>query len=95
MLAPREHLGWPFWHLGSTLGGHFGTSGARWGAILAPWDHPGGPWEQQDGFGVVNNRILLDFAMILGLVYGSFWGPKLLQIRFFPGLLAGHIFIDF
>ena len=26
----QEHLSKPFWHLGSTLGGHFGTSGPPW-----------------------------------------------------------------
>ena len=26
ILAPREHLGMPFWCLGSSLGGHFGTT---------------------------------------------------------------------
>ena len=46
MLAPRnplgnffsirEHLGLPFWHLGTNLGTNLG-------AILAPRDHPGGP----------------------------------------------------
>ena len=59
--APREHLGKPFWHLGSTLGGHFRTS-----------DHPGGPWEQQDGHEVANNRIVVDFGVIPTLVSVSF-----------------------
>ena len=66
ILAPREHLGEPFWHLGSTLGGHFGTSGAPWEAILAPRDHPEGPWEQQHGHEVANDRILVDFGVISG-----------------------------
>ena len=30
ILAPWEHLGWPFWRLGSTLGSHFGTPGPPW-----------------------------------------------------------------
>ena len=47
----------PFWHLGSTLEGHFGTSEAPWEVILTPRDHLGGPWEQQDGLEVVDNRI--------------------------------------
>ena len=62
ILASREHLGRPFWHLGTNLG-----------AILAPRDHPGGPWEQQDGHSVANNRIFVDFGMVLGLVSVSFW----------------------
>ena len=73
---PREHLGGPFWHLGSTLGGHFGVSGAPGEAILAPRDHPGGPWEQQDGHEVANNRIFVDLGVISGLVSVSFGGSK-------------------
>ena len=68
IFAPREHLGRPFWHLGSTLGSHFGVSEAPWEAILAPRDHPGGPWEQQDGHEVANDRIFVDLGMISGLV---------------------------
>ena len=66
---------WRAWclHFG-ILGDHFGTSGTPWEAILAP----GGPWEQQDGHEVVNDRILIDFGMISGLVYVSFWGFKML-----------------
>ena len=62
-----------FWHLGSTLGGHFGVSGAPWEAILAPRDHP---WEQQDGHEVANDRILVDLGMISGLVSVSFWDSE-------------------
>ena len=69
-------------HFGSTLGGYFGTSGAPWEAVLAPRDHPGGPWEQQDGFEVVNNRILVDLGIISGHVYVSFFGFKMLEISF-------------
>ena len=54
----REHLGRQFWHLGSTLGCHFGTSGP-----------PGGPWEQQDGHEVTRHRILVDLGVSSGLVY--------------------------
>ena len=54
------------------MGGHFGISGTPWKAILAPRDHPGGPWEQQDGHEVANDRIFIDFELILGLVYDSF-----------------------
>ena len=46
-------------------------------AIFAPRGHPGA-WEQQDGLEVVNNRILIDFGVISGLVYVSFWGPECL-----------------
>ena len=65
------------------LGAHFCTSGAPWGAILAPRNHPGEPWGQQYGFEVVNNRIFVDFGMISGLVYVSFWDLECLKIRFF------------
>ena len=82
----QEHLGGPFWHLGSTLGSRFGVSGAPWEAILAPRDHPGGPWEQQDGHEVARHRILVDFGVIAGLVYVSFLEFKmrknLLTFRF-------------
>ena len=69
-MASREHLGRPFWHLGSTLGRHFRTSGP-----------PGGPWEQQDGHEVANNRIFVDFGMISGPVYVSFWSSKCVKNR--------------
>ena len=82
IFAPREHLGRPFWHLGSILRSHFGVSGAPWEAILAPRDHPGGPWEQQDGHEVVNNRIFIDFGVISGLVYVIFWDSKCLKVSF-------------
>ena len=74
ILAPQDHLGEPFWHLGSTLGSHVGMSGAPWEAILAPRDHPGGPWEQQDGLEVANDSIFVDFGVISGPVCVSFWG---------------------
>ena len=70
--APRQHLGKPFWHLGTTMGTHFGISGAHWDAIFAPRDHPGGPWEQQDGHEVARHMIFIDFGVISGLVYVSF-----------------------
>ena len=53
------------------LGAYFRISGAPWGLIGIsgpPW----GPWEQQDGVEVVNNKILFDLGMILGVVYVSF-----------------------
>ena len=76
IFAPREHLWKAFWHLRTTLGSHFGISGAPWEAILASRDHPGGPWEQEDGQEVANNRIFVDFRMISGPVYASFWSSK-------------------
>ena len=69
----------PFWHRGSTLGGHFGTSGAPWEVILIPRDHPGGPWEQQDGHEVANDRILVDFGVISGFLYVGFSDPKFFE----------------
>ena len=59
---------WAWCALFDILGIHLGASGAPRGGILAPRDHPGGPWEQQDGFEVVDKRILVDFGIILGLV---------------------------
>ena len=38
---------------------------------------------QQDGLGMVNNRIIVDFGMISGLVYVSFWDSKSFKNRFF------------
>ena len=73
----------------------FGISGAPWEAILAPRDHPGGPWEQQDGHEVVNDKNFVDFVIILGLVYVSFWSAKCFKIHCFVGLCPGHFFIDF
>ena len=64
-----------------TLGGHFGVTGAPREAILAPRDHPGGPWEQQDGPEVVNNRVLVDFVLVLGLFYVNF-GFRMLKVLF-------------
>ena len=76
IFAPWEHLGKPFWHLGTTMGIHFGISGAHWEAILALRDHPGGPWEQQDGHEVARHRIFVDFGMISGPISVSFWGSN-------------------
>ena len=73
IFAPRDHLGRPFWHLGSTLGSHVGVSDAPWEAIFALWNHPGEPWEQQDGHEVATDRILVDFRMISGPVSVSVW----------------------
>ena len=78
----------PFWHLGRTLGSNFGTSGAPLEAILAPRDHPGGPWEQQDGHEVANNRIFVDFGVISGPVYVSFWSSKCVKNRFIFKLVS-------
>ena len=55
---------------------------------MALRDHPRGPWEQQDGYEVVNDRIWVDFGMILGLVYGSFrvskWIKKSVMFTLVP-----------
>ena len=64
------------------------------GAILAPRHQPGGPWEQQDGFEVVDNKIFVDFGMILGPVY-DFFGDQNTLNCFLPGLFPGHFFIAF
>ena len=82
----------PFWHLGSTLGSHFGTSGAPWEAILVPRDHFGGPWEQQPGHDVANDRIFADFGVISGLIYVGFSGPKSLTTRFICKLVSVSYF---
>ena len=76
IFAAQEHLGRPFWDVGTTLGSHFGISGAPWGAILAPRVHPGGPWEQQGGQEVACHRLWIDFAVISELVYFCFSDPK-------------------
>ena len=68
---PFGFSGLPFGRLGVsflTFWELFGTSGAPWKAILAPRDQSGGPWEQQDGLDAVDNRIWVDFGMILELV---------------------------
>ena len=95
IFAPREDLGRPFWHLGSTLGCYFGVSEAPWEAILAPRDHPGGPWEQQEGHEVANNRIFVDFGLISDLVSFSFWNSKCVKNLLILGLFLGHFFISF
>ena len=71
IFASREHLGRPFWDVGTTLGSHFGISGAHWGAILAPRDHPGGPWEQQDGHEVVRHRMTESTPRVIGVAVGK------------------------
>ena len=81
IFASQEHLGKRFWHFGSTLGSHLGTSGASWEAILAPRDHPGKPWEEQDGHEVANEQIFVDFGMISGLIMLFFSDPKCLKNR--------------
>ena len=55
---------------------------------LAPWDHPGGPWEQQDGHEVARHRILVDFGVISGLVYVSFWVSKCVFLFLCLGLFS-------
>ena len=51
-------------HFG-TLGDHFGTLG-----------HRGGPWEQQEGHVGVWNLIFVDFSMILGPHFKSYFGTE-------------------
>ena len=77
------------------MGSHFGISEALGEAILAPRDHPGGPWEQQAGHEVANDRILVDFGVISGSVFVSFWSSKYVILFLFLGLFLNHIFIDF
>ena len=84
ILASREHLGEPFWHLGSTLGGHFGIR-----------DHPGGPWEQQAGHEVANDRIFVDFGVISGLVSVSFLNSKCGKCLFIFTLVSLSSFYRF
>ena len=74
---------------------HFSTSGALWELIFAPWGHLGGPWDQQDGFEMVNNRILVDFGVIRELVYVSFWVSKCLQNLVLFGMVSRSFLIDF
>ena len=76
------------------MGGSFGVSGAPWEAIVAPRDHPGGPWEQQDGHEFANDRIFVDFGMISGLVYVSFWDSKCMNFLFMFILLSRSFFND-
>ena len=52
-------------------------------------DRPGGPWEQRDGHEVVRNRIVIDFAMIMGLSFESF---RDLKFRFVFGLVSRSLF---
>ena len=92
-MPPAPFGFWGAWCLlFDILGTHFDTSGAPWGVILAPRDHPGGPWEQQDGLEVVNNRICVDFGMILGLVYVSFWVHNAYYFFVFVGLVSRSSF---
>ena len=46
-------------------------------------DRPGGPWERQDGHGVVQSRISIDFEVILGPVYISLLISRTLDFKFF------------
>ena len=77
------------------MGTHFSVSGAHWEAIFAPWDHPGGPWEQQDGLEVVNNMILVDSGVILGLFMPVLGDKNVYKFVFCFGLCPGHFCIDF
>ena len=103
ILRATPSAGGPFWLFGiaiwgawwllfDILGIHFGTAGAPWGVILAPRDHPGGPWEQQDGLEVVQNRISIDFAVILGPYFESLFGTEARNSHFVPQLFPGQCF---
>ena len=94
IFAPREHLGKLFWHLGTAKGTHFGISGAHWDAIFAPRD-PGRPWEQQDGHEVARHRMLVDFGVISGRAYVSFYGSKSLKCVFNLALISKSFFVAF
>ena len=52
------------------------ASGAPWEANSTLQDYPGGPLEQQNGFEVVDNRMVLDLGVILRRVYVSFRNLK-------------------
>ena len=83
-LAPRAHVGGPFWHLGSTLD-----------AILAPRDHPGGPWMHQDGREVADDRICEDLGMISEPVSVSSWVSKCVKNFCMFGFVSRSFVIDF
>ena len=69
------------------MDGHFGVSGGPWEAILA--------WEQQDGHEVANNRMFVDFGVISGLAYISFWVSKFVNNRFIFRLVSRSSFYRF
>ena len=73
------------------MGSHFGVSVAPREDILAPPGHAGGPWGQQDGHEVANDWTSIDFGIIFGPVYVSFWGSKCVKNVLFCGLLPGHL----
>ena len=73
-----------FWHLGSTFG-----------VVLASRDNSAGSWEQQDGLEVVNNRIFVDFGMLLGPACVSFWRPKFIKMSFLFRLVSRSFLTDF
>ena len=77
------------------MGSYFGISGPPQDAIMLSGDHSGGPGERPDGPEAVNNKIFGDLGVILEFVYGSFWEPECLQIRFVLGLFASGCFYRF
>ena len=81
--------------------GHGERCGTSWdlapqehhmGIILAPGDDPGGPWKQQDGHEVVQNRLFIDFGVMLGSCFEIFSEAWLTNKS---GLFPGRFFIDF
>ena len=75
-MAPREHLGLPFWHFWSTFGGHFDISRR--------------PWVQQDGHEVANDRISADFGDLFLSVFGG--ASKTVKNRFVFKLVSRSLF---
>ena len=65
------------------------------GAILEPWDRPEGPWERQHGHKVVRNRICIDFGVILGPVYVSFFALMKIEISLFIFVPRSLLFYRF
>ena len=73
-------------HIAVTLGVHIAIIWKAWclhfgipSTILAAWGHPGTPWEQQEGRVGVQNQIVIDLVMILGLHFESFLGSGLVS----------------
>ena len=66
-----------------------------WGTLLAPWNHLGRAWEQQDGHEVARHRIFVDFGVISGRVYVSFWSSKCVKSRFIFKLVSRSLVYRF
>ena len=78
-VPPFRHPGKPFWHLGSTLGSHFGTPGPPWRTMGAAGWTQGGP-------------ICFDSEVILGPVHLSFLVSIILKFNLF-GLVSRSLFL--